>query len=139
MREAFDAKTFLREMGQRAIDDPDGAAGWPRGVRVVAASRALCAIDAIEPPVAQEIINEPLDRLLSPLEYSKGLVDALMDGPPGPGLPPSPVVVRDCSDELRFPLGRLYTHYAVFAEDYVGVEATAVGNLEEMHQLWHPR
>jgi hypothetical protein len=132
VKRGFNAQDYLRQLGQRAIEDPQNVAGFPRGIRVVSASRALCAIDAIDPETAQDIINEPLDRLLSSLEYSKSLVDKLMDGQPSHGSVPEPVAVRDCTAQLPFPWGRLYLHYAVFASDHVAIEATAVGNTGQM-------
>jgi len=131
----FDAGAYLRQVGQRALDDPEHEAGFPPGVRVVAASRALCAIHAIDPLDAQDIINEPLDRLVSGLGYSGGLAADLMDGP-AQAQGPRPVTVRACPDELGFSTWRLYVHYAVFAQDHVGIEATAVGNLNHVRRLW---
>lgn len=147
MAHRFDAQSYLHQLAQRAIEDPEQAAGFPRGLRVVAAARALCSIGVIDPDTAQGIVNEPLDRLQSMLETSSARAErhaaasASMTTPVISLLPPRPegrpesVTVRECSSELPFPWGRLYLHYAVFFAGHVSVEATAVGDTGKMKEL----
>lgn len=135
MKERFSAEEYLDALGLRAVQDSENVAGFPPGIRLVAAGAALVAVGAVSQEKAQRIINERLVALGSNLRRVDHRVsEAAVDAPEQVLVS---ATVRLCPFELGGWPGRVRLHYVVLADDSVSVEVTRTGS-EDLEILGAP-
>lgn len=131
----FDAVAYLRHESERALIAPKGEAGFPLGSGLLAAARALTAIDAVSQSNAQAILDECSAILQIDLPHFAQAGRSLSSSADRHLLV---VIVRELKAELSYEWGCLRLHFARFANDYLFIEVTAVGDSDDqISDLWH--